>query len=192
MQDDKLEIYRRKRDFKSTPEPHANTVAQSSQKPVFVVQLHAASRLHYDFRIEIDGVLKSWALPKGPSISHQDKRLAIQTEDHPLEYQNFEGIIPEGNYGAGIVLIWDRGYFEYQHIGSSLINEYNNGHVIITLYGKKLRGGYILQRFRKANHTQWLFIKLKDKYDQSNTRFVNDERSVVSGKTLEDFSKRSY
>lgn len=191
MLNNHLDAYRKKRDFQSTPEPRGKNGFKYTHHPIFVVQQHAASHMHFDFRLEIDGVLKSWAIPKGPSISHRDKRLAIQTEDHPLEYQNFEGVIPDGHYGAGVVIVWDKGHFEHQSTGSSLLDEFNNGHLIITLHGKKLKGGYILQRFRKSNPTQWLFIKLKDMYDKSNAHIMKNERSVISGLTIKELGAKS-
>jgi DNA ligase D-like protein (predicted 3'-phosphoesterase) len=187
-----LESYRNKRDFALTPEPKGLSLGKySSTKQAFVIQMHAASKLHYDFRLEIDGVLKSWAVPKGPSLNHQDKRLAIQTEDHPLEYQHFEGVIPPGQYGAGIVLIWDKGYFEHLSTGSTLIEDYNNGHLIINLHGKKLKGKFILQRLRKSSSVQWLLIKLKDNHDRMQPPITDKERSVVSGMTLKQIASKS-
>jgi len=123
----------------------------------FVVHEHHSRRLHYDFRLEMDGVLKSWAVPKGPSMSPGDKRLAIMVDDHPLEYRTFEGIIPEGRYGAGPVLIWDSG--EYEPTGGGL----EAGRLEFVLKGKKLRGGFVLTRL-KGRENQWLLIKRKDDY----------------------------
>jgi len=142
----RLEEYRRKRSFDRTPEP-------SSAKPVpqlegtFVVQKHAARRLHYDFRLAVDGVLKSWAVPKGPSLNPSDKRMAVQTEDHPMSYADFEGIIPPGNYGAGTVMVWDRGRFRVEgKQGAS--EQLARGEIKFRLAGEKLSGGFVLVRFR--------------------------------------------
>lgn len=160
----KLKTYREKRDFKKTPEPKAGTI-KSSAAPVFVVQKHYSSTLHYDFRLEIDGVLKSWAVPKGPSTDPKDKRLAVATEDHPLEYKDFEGIIPEGEYGAGKVIIWDKG--TYKNISDVSIQEgLRAGKIEIQLDGKKLKGKYILIRMQrgiqKNKKKPWLLIKSRN------------------------------
>lgn len=138
----------------------------------FVVQKHAATRLHYDLRLEMDGVLKSWALPKGPSMNPSEKRLAVQVEDHPYAYKDFEGIIPEG-YGAGAVIIWDQGTYE--------VTEKKKGSFHFTLKGKKLKGGFILVRLKGKN---WLLIKAKDRH-ASDSDITQKERSVVSKRKLE-------
>src|SRR6056297_3504718 len=145
-----VDDYRDKRDFDRTSEPDGKRGKRGSRQPRFVIQKHDASSLHYDFRLEIDGTLKSWAVPKGPSTDPRDKRLAIPTEDHPLEYADFEGVIPEGEYGAGTVMIWDRGAFrnitekdgELQPLEQAL----DNGHLLVELDGEKISGGYALHR----------------------------------------------
>lgn len=149
-----LEKYNEKRDFRITTEPTGGT--PSKDKLIFVVQKHQASHLHYDFRLEADGVLKSWAVPKGPSMNHEDKRLAIMTEDHPIDYARFEGRIPEGEYGAGTVEIWDNGYWEPEHpdVDSALAS----GAMKFTLHGKKLKGTFALVRMNKVKNG-WLLIK---------------------------------
>ena len=165
-----LEEYQRKRDFRRTPEPASAPVhpARPGKKPVFVVQKHDASRLHYDFRLEVDGVLKSWAIPKGPSMNPRDKRLAVPTEDHPLEYRNFEGIIPEGQYGAGRVIVWDTGTFRNitKRDGQPvpLDQAIENGQLAIWLEGKKLKGGFALTRIRDDKKPVWLLVKKRDEY----------------------------
>ena len=145
-----LDQYQERRNFSKTPEPAATIKKRSHKDPIFVIQKHDASHLHYDFRLEIDEVLKSWAVPKGPSTDPGTKRLAMPTDDHPLEYATFEGTIPEGEYGAGTVMVWDIGTFEnIKHSKGQLIpmNQcYENGHIEIFLYGKKLKGGYALIR----------------------------------------------
>jgi DNA ligase D-like protein (predicted 3'-phosphoesterase) len=143
--------YQRKRDFSRTPEPSGKgRRKRRGKQPIFVIQKHDASTLHYDFRIEVDGVLKSWSVPKGPSTDPRVKRLAIPTEDHPLGYADFEGVIPEGEYGGGTVLVWDRGTYDnitekddgLMPMGKAL----EAGHALFRLHGEKLRGGYALQR----------------------------------------------
>src|SRR5438477_12454147 len=142
---DPLQTYRNKRDFTLTPEPAGTFKERRPKRPIFVIQKHDATRLHYDFRIEAEGVLKSWAVPKGPSTNPQDKRLAMPTEDHPMSYGRFEGLIPEGNYGAGPVIVWDIG--TYRNLSEVPIEEgLRNGRVKIWLNGKKLKGGYALAR----------------------------------------------
>lgn len=152
-----LEEYNRKRDFDRTTEPTGGT--PSSDRPIFVVQKHQASHLHYDFRLEADGVLKSWAVPKGPSMNHKDKRLAVMTEDHPLDYARFEGEIPKGEYGAGTVEIWDQGYWEPEN--PNFDEAIADGAMKFTLYGNKLKGDFALVRFDKVKNG-WLLIKEKD------------------------------
>ena len=155
----------------------------SNRKPLFVIQQHDASNLHYDFRIEVDGALKSWAVPKGLSTDPGDRRLAVRTDDHDLDYADFEGVIPEGEYGAGTVLVWDTGEFENRtedddepvDIGSAL----DNGHAVICLHGKKLSGNYTLQRFRDDDDKLWLIIKVDDEDADARRNPVSTEpRSV--------------
>src|SRR5690348_12541116 len=145
-----LEEYAAKRRFEKTPEPPPGAGKSTKGANYYCVQRHDATRLHYDFRLEIDGVLKSWAVPKGPSTDPQDKRLAMETEDHPMEYATFEGVIPEGNYGAGPVIVWDTGTFdnikEKDGKPISLPQSYKNGQIEVDLHGKKLQGGYALIR----------------------------------------------
>lgn len=181
----KLEPYKQKRNFSVTSEPKPTTHRQKRPNLRFVVQEHAASHLHYDFRLEMGGALKSWAIPKGPSLNSEDKRLAVQTEDHPLEYQNFEGIIPAGQYGGGTVLIWDRGTYQSTD-KTSLMKDYKKGHLVITLKGKKLKGNFVLQRIKEGEKPQWLFIKLRDKYEEKKHDIKKKTKSVVSGKTLKE------
>ena len=157
----RLEEYSRKRRFDRTPEP-------SSAKPApqvegtFVVQKHAARRLHYDFRLAIDGVLKSWAVPKGPSLNPADKRMAVETEDHPMSYADFEGIIPAGNYGAGTVMVWDRGRFRVEGQRGAQ-EQLVRGEIKFRLAGEKLAGSFVLVRTRSGQkQPEWLMIKHQD------------------------------
>ena len=149
-----LEKYRQKRDFKKTAEPSGEDIIHE-EKNIFVVQEHHASHLHYDFRLEMDGVLKSWAVPKGPSANPKDKRLAVMTEDHPLDYANFEGTIPKGEYGAGTVIIWDKGTWEPLE---DVQKGFRDGKLVFNLHGKKLHGKWTLVRF-KDEIKNWLLIK---------------------------------
>ncbi len=185
-----LKKYQEKRDFSSTPEPSGQG-ARTAGEPIFVIQKHAASHLHYDFRLEVDGVLKSWAVPKGPSTDPSDKRLAVPTEDHPLEYAGFEGIIPEGQYGAGTVLVWDTGHYrnltEKKGAAIPMGQAVEHGHVKIWLEGKKLRGGYALTRFRKGKDESWLLVKADDvEADARRNPVASEPQSVLSGRTLEE------
>ena len=137
----------------------------------FVVQEHKATRLHYDFRLEIGGVLKSWAIPKGPSMNPSDKRLAVLVADHPLEYADFEGVIPEGHYGAGPVVVWDRGTFTVPEEEDPPERQFEAGRMVFTLQGRKLRGGFALARFMGGRDgDQWLLIKRKDEEADSGWR----------------------
>jgi DNA ligase D-like protein (predicted 3'-phosphoesterase) len=187
-----LKDYQEKRDFRRTPEP-AGRESPTSQAPIFVIQKHAARQLHYDFRLEVDGVLKSWAIPKGPSTDPQDKRLAVPTEDHPLEYADFEGIIPEGAYGGGTVLVWDTGPYrnltEKKGVAISMAQAVAHGHVKVWLEGKKLRGAYALTRFRTGKDESWLLVKADDEEADPRRHPVADEpRSVLSGRTIEEIA----
>lgn len=198
--DDRLEEYKRKRDFRRTSEPSgADTgkagTAEGSRR--FVIQKHDARNLHYDFRLEIDGVLVSWAVPKGPSTDPREKRLAVPTEDHPLAYADFEGVIPEDEYGGGTVLIWDRGsYHGLARDGNggkggerpaALSKQIKNGHVTIWLDGRKLSGGYALIRTGRGKKERWLLIKMDDeKADARRNPTSTEPRSVKTGRTLDE------
>src|SRR5690349_14224315 len=187
-----LEEYRRKRDFRKTPEPAGAAAAhqQAGAGLSFVIQKHAARRLHYDFRLELDGVLKSWAVPKGPSLDPSEKRLAVHVEDHPLGYGAFEGVIPEGEYGGGTVLLWDRGI--WMPLNSDPQEAYRKGSLKFTLIGEKLHGNWALVRMggKAANerHENWLLIKERDDeaLPQSGDAVVSDNPlSVASGRSMD-------
>jgi bifunctional non-homologous end joining protein LigD len=162
-----LQDYKEKRDFDNTSEPPA-VERPSGAHLIFVVQEHHARRLHYDFRLEMGGVLKSWAVPKGPSMNPKDKRLAIMVEDHPLDYADFEGIIPEGNYGAGEVKIWDNG--EYEPVEeeadpeAALLRNLETGRLSIAMKGRKLKGLFSLVKLKGREENSWLLIKGKDEF----------------------------
>ena len=175
----RLAEYNRRRRFGVTPEPAGKPARVKKGKLSFVIQKHRASRLHYDFRLEHDGVMLSWAVPKGPSLQPSDKRFAMQTEDHPIEYNQFEGVIPEGEYGAGTVMIWDHGTWEpeVEDVERALAK----GDLKFKLYGKKLRGSWVLVRMRER---QWLLIKHRDKTASTVDIVSAKPRSVVSRRTL--------
>ena len=157
-----LAKYKQKRNFKQTAEPVAG---KAEGKHIFVVQRHHATRLHYDFRLEIDGTLKSWAVPKGPSLNPADKRLAMEVEDHPYDYKDFEGQIPAGNYGAGYVYIWDKGTFELLDKKGNALKEWKSGSMKVVLHGKKLKGEFAIVKMKGGREENaWLLIKHKDKY----------------------------
>lgn len=188
-----LDSYRQKRDFARTPEPKGAR-KMTEKGPCFVIQKHDASTLHYDFRIEVDGVLKSWAVPKGPSTDPSEKCLAVPTEDHPLDYADFEGVIPEGEYGAGTVLVWDTGPYKNITEKNGAIEPMSDalaaGHALITLDGKKLKGGYALQRVAKGEDQRWLLIKMDDEDADARRNPVSTEPcSVLSGRDLDDIAK---
>lgn len=161
-------------------------------QPTFVVQQHDARRMHYDFRLEADGVLKSWAVPRGPSENPAVKRLAVQTEDHPLDYENFEGVIPRGEYGAGPVIVWDAGTYDNETTDKSgqkvsVADAIEQGHVSFVLHGRKLRGGYSLTRIRNDREPAWLLVKEKDRFVDRTADPERDEpESVKSGKDIGD------
>jgi DNA ligase D-like protein (predicted 3'-phosphoesterase) len=188
-----LATYRKRRDLGKSPEPKARR-ARSRKRPRFVIQEHAARSHHFDFRLEVDGVLKSWAVPKGPSTDPRDKRLAMPVEDHPLDYADFEGVIPEGQYGAGAVVVWDRGTWdnltgrdgERIPVPQALAD----GHLVFALHGEKLNGGYALQRVATGKDERWLLIKLKDAAADARRRPVSRQpRSVISGRTIAELER---
>jgi bifunctional non-homologous end joining protein LigD len=176
-----LTLYNKKRNFKETAEPEGK-VKKSVSKLSFVVQRHKASRLHYDFRLELDGVLKSWAVPKGPSLNPKDKRLAMMVEDHPYDYKNFAGEIPEGNYGAGIVEIWDEGtYNDIENSSKDIAVKklragLKAGNLKFQLFGKKLKGEFALVKLKTTEDNSWLLIKHNDDY-AVNTDYNSEEQT---------------
>jgi len=188
---ERLRRFRSKRNFSETPEPHGRgRRARRRGDPRFVIQKHAARSLHYDFRLEADGVLKSWAVPKGPSLDPREKRLAMPTEDHPLEYGDFEGVIPEGQYGAGQVIVWDTG--TYRVLGDDpAATALRNGHLSFWLEGSKLRGGFALTRVGGGGRERWLLVKRDDEgADRRRNPVSTQGRSVLSGVTVEELARR--
>lgn len=184
--------YRARRDFDRSPEPQGagTTAASGADGPLFVVQEHEASTHHYDLRLESSGVLKSWAVPKGPSTDPADKRLAVATEDHPLEYVDFEGTIPTDEYGEGRVIVWDIGSYDNlsrDDDGDEVAIDvaYERGHIAVWLHGRKLTGGYALTRFRGDD--QWLLVKMDDEEADARRRPTSTEpTSVQTGRTVDD------
>ncbi|MBV8355992.1 MAG: non-homologous end-joining DNA ligase [Candidatus Eremiobacteraeota bacterium] len=186
----RLAKYQRMRDFSATPEPAAGE-RKSRGKPRFVVQMHRATRLHYDFRLEAAGVLASWAIPKGPSYDVRERRLAMHVEDHPYDYRDFEGIIPQGHYGAGEVIVWDRGTYQLTE-GDDPAKEIAKGKITFVMYGEKLHGEFTLVKMRaRAGESgePWLLIKDKDEYVDPKWRIEDHPESVKSGKTLADLAQ---
>lgn len=184
----KLSEYRGKRNLPASGEPGGGR-RRGRRKPRFVVQEHQASSLHYDFRLEAGGTLKSWAIPKGPAADPAQKRLAMPTEDHPLEYEDFEGVIPAGEYGAGEVIVWDTGTYDNRSQDRdghelSVADAIGRGHVSFVLHGKKLRGGYSLTRMRGRGRQAWLLVKKADEFAGGDPVKTRPE-SVKSGKTVD-------
>ena len=175
----RLAEYNRRRRFDVTPEPAGKAGRARREALEFVIQKHRASRLHYDFRLEHDGVMLSWAVPKGPSLDPSNRRFAMQTEDHPIEYNQFEGVIPEGEYGGGTVMIWDRGTWEPEV--DDVDRALAKGDLKFTLHGQKLRGSWVLVRMRQR---QWLLIKHRDKVAATIDITAAKPRSAVSRRTL--------
>jgi bifunctional non-homologous end joining protein LigD len=189
-----LKKYKEKRDFRVSPEPSGKPGAKAASKRdlLYVIQKHRASQLHYDFRLEFNGILLSWAVPKGPSLDPSVKRLAMQVEDHPVDYANFEGVIPEGEYGGGTVMVWDNGQWipESDDPAAAL----QKGDLKFTLLGKKLRGSWVLVRTRgfgsKADKS-WLLIKHRDKYSSQKDVTAEEPRSVLSNQLLADIAREN-
>jgi bifunctional non-homologous end joining protein LigD len=187
-----LKEYREKRRFAVTPEPAGKTAAENRKDAprIFVVQKHRASRLHYDFRLEWNGTLLSWAVPKGPSPDPSVKRLAMQVEDHPIDYANFEGVIPEGEYGGGTVMVWDKGTWEPEQPDPEAALK--KGDLKFTLHGKKLHGSWVLVRtygFGGSSKPSWLLIKHRDKYASSKDLTVAEPKSALSNRLLADIAR---
>lgn len=185
-----LTEYRQKRDFTKTREPAGTPArARASRKALsFVIQKHAASHLHFDFRLELDGVMKSWAVPKGPSLDPSVKRLAMEVEDHPIDYNKFEGIIPAGEYGGGTVMIWDRGTW----IPEDPREGFARGDLKFELKGKRLRGSWVLVRLKRgdARKPQWLLIKHRDEFARPGSDIVEEETtSVTTGRTMDEIAE---
>ncbi len=185
-----LTTYRKKRDFSKTAEPSGEARVTASKQPRFVIQMHAATRLHYDFRLEYDGVFKSWAVTRGPSLDPKQKRLAVETEDHPLDYGDFEGTIPKGQYGGGTVEIWDRGYW----YSADPEKGFAKGDLKFALLGEKLKGKWVLVRMKGdrfgGKRTNWLLIKHRDEYSKEgdDEGILKDDRSAASGRTLDEIA----
>jgi len=190
-----LRVYSKRRNIKKSGEPAGKRPKKRSgtKKPIFVIQKHAASHLHYDFRIEYNRVLKSWAVPKGPSLNPATKRLAMVTDDHPMSYAKFEGVIPPGNYGAGTVMVWDIGTYknikEKNGKAVSMRECFKRGTVEIFLSGKKLNGGFALIR-TGSDGDHWLLIKMRDEYASARKNPVNTEKkSALTGRTMAQIKK---
>jgi DNA ligase D-like protein (predicted 3'-phosphoesterase) len=189
-EDEKLEAYRRKRDFAKTSEPSGSGRKKTEGKPRFSVQKHRSKRLHYDLRLEVEGVLKSWAVPKGPSLDTKTKRLAVPTEDHPLDYIDFEGTIPEGEYGAGTVIIWDIGTYEnttkIDEVEVPMAEALKKGHATVFLSGEKLKGGFALTRTGRGKNERWILVKMKDDWARPDLDILEAEPdSVLTGRSVD-------
>ena len=193
MSNDQLKNYREKRNFNRTTEPSDAGERKDGQNSWFVIQKHDASTLHYDFRLEMGDVLKSWAVPKGPSTDPREKRLAIRTEDHPLSYIDFEGVIPEGEYGAGTVMVWDTG--PYQNLREekeqlSIEDSLKEGKIEVRLEGEKIKGGIVLIRTDSGENEKWLMIKMDDEEADARRNPTSTEpESVISNRKLEEIKK---
>lgn len=192
MPEEDLSDYQSKRDFRSTPEPSWD--GSGGDRSRFVIQKHDASSLHYDLRLEIDGVLKSWAVPKGPSTDPSQKRLAMPTEDHPLDYIDFEGVIPEDEYGGGTVIVWDVGTYDNLTTDDGeeipVADAIERGHVVVGLHGEKIEGGYALTRFRDDDG--WLVVKTRDDHaDARRNPTSTQPESVLSGLTNDEVAEQA-
>jgi len=182
-----LKKYQSMRDFTVTAEPSGHRPVATATRLRYVIQKHEATRLHYDFRLELNGTFKSWAVTRGPSLNPADKRLAVEVEDHPLDYGDFEGTIPKGQYGGGTVMLWDRGYWEPEGDAQRMLAK---GDLKFTLDGEKLHGGWVLVRMRGdkfgGKRTNWLLIKHHDKYakDENGEAILKKDHSVASGRAM--------
>jgi len=196
---EQLAEYRRKRDFKKTAEPAGSGKRTAKSKQLqFVIQKHAATRLHYDLRLELDGVMKSWAVPKGPSADPSIKRLAMQVEDHPIEYNAFEGTIPKGEYGGGTVMLWDNGWYEPEKGGAEdgVREGFKKGDLKVVFHGKRMKGSWVLVRTRGwggrgggSDKPSWLLIKHRDDYVEPGDALIEKHvKSVVTKRTMEQIS----
>jgi bifunctional non-homologous end joining protein LigD len=191
-----LSEYRRKRDFSRTPEPAGEREERGRHRRLdFVIQKHAASHLHFDLRLELDGVMKSWAVPRGPSVDPAEKRLAMQVEDHPMAYNTFEGTIPQGEYGGGTVMLWDRGTYTADEAPPGadqqavLRREYQAGKLSISFHGERLRGSWALVRTEGGAKPKWLFIKHRDSYARRGADIVGEHvTSVTTGRTMDEIA----
>jgi DNA ligase D-like protein (predicted 3'-phosphoesterase) len=196
MAEDSLKTYRARRKSGKSGEPEGRR-RRSRKRPIFVIQEHAASTHHFDVRLEVDGILKSWAVPKGPSTDPREKRLALAVEDHPLDYADFEGVIPKDEYGGGAVIVWDRGSYDnitekdgkLERVADAL----DHGHLMIHLHGQKLSGGYALQRISNGEQAKWLLIKMKDEEADARRRPSTTQRkSVLSGRTVKQVAGAAH
>src|SRR5690554_6901680 len=194
-----LKAYRQKRDFTKTKEPGKSSKKSRGKELVFVVQRHHASRLHYDFRLEMEGVLKSWAVPKGPSIDPDVKRLAMMVEEHPYDYRTFEGIIPKGQYGGGTVMVWDEGTYEPAEEAEEdkksnekkLLHQLHKGRLKFVLKGNKLQGIFVLVKAFNHGENSWLLMKIEDQFS-SKKDILKKDKSVLSGKNLDEITATSH
>lgn len=191
-----LEDYHKKRDFDLSAEPFGESKKRpEKEKQIFVIQKHDATNLHFDFRLLVDGVLKSWAVPKGPSTDPDVKRLAIRTEDHPLEYADFEGTIPEDQYGGGTVMVWDAGTYDNNKEDEDgkkipMKKQLKDGHSTFILHGKKLKGGYTLIRTQQGKSEKWILKKVQDDEADARRNPVSTEnKSVLTGRTMNQIRK---
>src|SRR5262245_30003782 len=190
----KLAAYQAKRDFKRTSEPSGKARIARDEYPRFVIQKHAATRLHFDLRLEHDGVFKSWAVTRGPSLDPKDRRLAVEVEDHPLDYGDFEGTIPKGQYGGGTVQLWDRGYWAPLEGFEDVDRAIGKGELKFVMEGGRLHGSWVLVRLRddeRAKRHNWLLIKHRDEaaVDAEGGRLAAEDRSIASGRSMQQIAE---
>lgn len=184
-----LKTYRERRDLQRSPEPKGAKPQKKSRSQLFVIHKHESRQLHYDFRIAHEGVLRSWAVPKGPSLNPHEKRLAVPTDDHPMEYARFEGVISKGAYGAGVVMVWDKGSYRNIKIKNDKVvplkDCFKEGKIELFLKGEKVYGGFALIRTGDARENRWLLIKMRDEYASAKKKPVNTKnKSVKTGRTI--------